>query len=83
LNYVTFCSSSFVASQLALKSMNLEFDFRQGKEVIAFFKNTLNGCGVHADSTIVTRTRRHRTNKPDEKPLLCQRTFTSVFRAVF
>jgi len=40
-------------------------------------------------STIVTRTRRHtaltrkKTDKPDGKPLLCQRTFSSVFRAVF
>jgi hypothetical protein len=23
------------------------------------------------------------TDKPDEKPVLCQRTFSSVFRAVF
>ena len=40
-------------------------------------------------STIVTRTRRHteltkkETDKPDGEPLLCQRTFSSVFRAVF
>ena len=39
-------------------------------------------------STIVTRTRRHteltkRTDKPDWKPVLRQRTFSSVFRAVF
>jgi len=42
-------------------------------------------------STIVTRTRRHteitnkqtKTDKPDEKPVVCQRTFRSVFRAVF
>jgi len=39
-------------------------------------------------STIVTRTRRHteltkKTDKPDGKPVLCQRTFSSVFRAVF
>jgi len=34
-------------------------------------------------STIVTRTRRHRTDKPDGKPVLCQRIFSSVFRAVF
>ena len=39
-------------------------------------------------STIVTRTRRHteltkRTDKPDGKPVLCQRTFSSVFHAVF
>jgi hypothetical protein len=42
-------------------------------------------------STIVTRTRRHteltpppqkKTDKPDGKPVLCQRTFSSVFRAV-
>jgi hypothetical protein len=37
-------------------------------------------------STTVTRTRRHteltkKTDKPDGKPVLCQRTF-SVFRAV-
>ena len=25
----------------------------------------------------------HRTDKPDGKPVLCQRTFSSVFRAVF
>jgi hypothetical protein len=39
-------------------------------------------------STIVTHTRRHteltkKTAKPDGKPVLCQRTFSSVFRAVF
>jgi hypothetical protein len=39
-------------------------------------------------STIVTRTRRHteltrKTDKPDWKRVLCQRTFSSVFRAVF
>jgi hypothetical protein len=39
-------------------------------------------------STVVTRTRRRteltkKTDKPDGKPLLCQRTFSSVFRAVF
>jgi hypothetical protein len=39
-------------------------------------------------STIVTRTRKHteltkKTDKPDRKPVLCQRTFSSVFRAVF
>jgi len=40
-------------------------------------------------STIVTRTRRHtelttkKTDKPDGKPVLCQRAFSSVFRAVF
>jgi len=39
-------------------------------------------------STIVTRTRRHRelikkTDKPGGKPVLCQRTFSSVFLAVF
>jgi hypothetical protein len=39
-------------------------------------------------STIVTRTRRHtelpkKTDKPDGKPVLCQRIFSSVFRAVF
>jgi hypothetical protein len=39
-------------------------------------------------STIVTRTRRHtelikKTDKPDGKPVLCQRTFSSDFRAVF
>ena len=41
-------------------------------------------------STIVTRTRRHteltkkkKTDKRDGKPMLCQRTFSSVFRAVF
>jgi hypothetical protein len=38
-------------------------------------------------STIVTRGRRHRTDKktekPDGKPVLCQRTFSSVFPAVF
>ena len=39
-------------------------------------------------STIVTRTRRHteltkKSDKPDGKPLLCQRQFSSVFRAVF
>ena len=38
-------------------------------------------------STIVTRTRRHteltkKTDKPDGKPALCKRTFSSVFRAV-
>jgi hypothetical protein len=38
--------------------------------------------------TIVTRARRHieltkKTDKPDGKPVLCQRTFSSVFRAVF
>jgi hypothetical protein len=30
-------------------------------------------------STVVTG----RTDKPDGKPVLCQRTFSSVFRAVF
>jgi len=38
-------------------------------------------------STIVTRTIRHteqkKTDKPDEEPVRCQRTFSSVFRAVF
>jgi hypothetical protein len=39
-------------------------------------------------STIFTRTRRHtelikKTDKPDGKPVLCQRTFSSVFRGVF
>jgi hypothetical protein len=38
-------------------------------------------------STIVTRTRRHnelkKTDTPDRKPVLCQRTFRSVFRAAF
>jgi len=38
--------------------------------------------------TIVTRTRRHKeltkkNDKPDGKPVLCQRTFSLVFRAVF
>ena len=38
-------------------------------------------------STAVTRTRRHteltKTDKPHGKPGLCQRTLSSVFRAVF
>jgi len=38
-------------------------------------------------STIVTRTRRHtdltKNDKPDGKPVLCQRTLSSVFRAIF
>jgi len=40
-------------------------------------------------STIVPRTRRHtelggkKTDKPYGKPVLCQRTFSSVFHAVF
>ena len=38
-------------------------------------------------SSIVTRKRTHtgqkKTDKPDGKPVLCQRTFISVFRAVF
>jgi hypothetical protein len=39
-------------------------------------------------STIVTRTRRQteltkKNDKPDGKPVLCHRTFSSVFRAVF
>ena len=39
-------------------------------------------------STTVTRTRRHteltkKTDKPDRKPVLCQRTFSWVFLAVF
>jgi len=38
-------------------------------------------------STIFTRTRRHRTNKKltsfDGKPVLSQKTVSSVFRAVF
>ena len=41
-------------------------------------------------STIVTRTRIHteltkkkKTDTPDGKPVLCQRTFSSVFRVVF
>jgi hypothetical protein len=39
-------------------------------------------------STIVTRTRRHteltkRTDRPDGKPVLYQRTFSSVFREVY
>jgi hypothetical protein len=38
-------------------------------------------------STVVTRTRRHteltkKSEKPYGKPVLCQRTFSSVFRAV-
>jgi 3-methyladenine DNA glycosylase/8-oxoguanine DNA glycosylase len=34
-------------------------------------------------STIVTHEKTHRTDKPDGKPVLCQRTFSSVFSAVF
>jgi hypothetical protein len=39
-------------------------------------------------STIIIRTRRHteltkKSDKPDGKPVLCQRTFNSIFRAVF
>jgi len=38
-------------------------------------------------STIVTRTKRHtkltKPDKPDEKSVLCQGTFSSVVRAVF
>jgi len=39
-------------------------------------------------STIVTRTTTHtklakKPDKPDAKPVLCHRTFSSVFRAVF
>jgi len=40
-------------------------------------------------STIVTHARRHteltkkETDNPDGKPVLCHRTFSSVFRAVF
>jgi hypothetical protein len=39
-------------------------------------------------STTVTRTKRHteltkKTDKLDGKPVLCQRTFRSVFRAVY
>jgi hypothetical protein len=39
-------------------------------------------------STIVTRTRRRKeltkkSDKPDGKPVLCQRIFSSVFRAVY
>jgi len=38
-------------------------------------------------STTVTRTRRHteltKADKPVGKPVMCQRTFSSVFRAVF
>jgi hypothetical protein len=39
-------------------------------------------------STVVIRTRRHteltkKTDKPDGKPVLCQRTFSSVFHSVF
>ena len=39
-------------------------------------------------STVVTRTRRHTTykkksDKPDEKAVLCQRIFSSVFHAGF
>jgi len=39
-------------------------------------------------STTVTRTRRHteltkKPDKPDGKPVLCQRTFSSVLCAVF
>jgi hypothetical protein len=30
-----------------------------------------------------THKKTHRTDKPDGKPVLCQRTFSSVFRAVF
>ena len=38
-------------------------------------------------STTVTRTRKHteltkKTDRPDGKPVLCQGTFSSVFRAV-
>jgi hypothetical protein len=41
-----------------------------------------------SSSTIVTRTRRHteltkKTDKPDGKPVLCQRAFSSDFLAVF
>jgi hypothetical protein len=39
-------------------------------------------------STTVTRTRRHteltkKNDKPDGKPVLCQTTFSSVFRGFF
>jgi hypothetical protein len=39
-------------------------------------------------STTVTRTRKHteltkKTDDPDGKPVLCQRTFSYAFRAVF
>jgi len=48
-------------------------------------------CAIHAGNPIVTRTRRHteltkkekKNDKPDGKPLLCQRIFSSDFRAVF
>jgi hypothetical protein len=30
-----------------------------------------------------THKKKHRTDKPDGKPVLCQRTFSSVFRAYF
>jgi hypothetical protein len=41
-----------------------------------------------SSSTIVTRTRRHieltnKNDKPDGKPVLCQRTFSSVFVQFF
>jgi len=62
----------------------------------AFFSNNITGdvaskqqTAVLFLSTIITRTRRHteltrkKTDIPDGKPVLCQRTFSSVFPADF
>jgi hypothetical protein len=42
-------------------------------------------CFIHHSHTHkkTHRTDKKKTNKPDGKPVLCQRTFNSVFRAVF
>jgi len=54
----------------------------------------IGNCAVHSGNPTVssvylptprwhTHEKTHRTDKPDGKPVLCQRTFSSVFRAVF
>ena len=62
---------------LSLFSDNIVVDVASKQQTTALFL-----------STIVTRTRRHteltkKTDKPDRKPVLCQRALSSVFRAVF
>jgi hypothetical protein len=66
-----------------LFSDNIMADVASKQQTTALFLSTSKDL-----STIVTRTRRQteltkEIDKPNGKPVLCQRTFSSVFRAVF
>jgi hypothetical protein len=74
---VVFTEAYRSLTQLLFFSDNIMADVASKQQTTALFL-----------STIVIRTRRHteltkKTDKPDGKPVLCQRTFSSVFRAVF